>query len=147
MPNEDWQVIGQRGRALREVEGTLTGHAAGVDLATELDHSAAVRAIGSGTVRRSRAADVPEPLASIVDHLDESSHETPEFISTADLAEVLDFDPAWLGRRLAELGCQSTRERVTSEDGRTRQIRGYLTADLFAAAVALQDGESPDGEL
>jgi S-DNA-T family DNA segregation ATPase FtsK/SpoIIIE len=147
MPNEDWQVICQRGRALREAGGTLTGHAAGDDLTPALDHSAAVRAIGAGTAARSRSADVPEPLASVVEHLDESNHETPEFISTADLAEVLDFDPAWLGRRLAELGCQSTRERVTSEDGRTRQIRGYLTADLFAAAAALQDGESPDGEL
>lgn len=96
MPNEDWQIICQRGRALREAEGTLTGHAVGDDLAPALDHSAAVQAIGSGAVVRSRSADVPEPLASIVDHLDESSHETPEFISTADLAEVLDFEPAWL---------------------------------------------------
>jgi DNA segregation ATPase FtsK/SpoIIIE, S-DNA-T family len=145
MPNEDWQVICQRGRALREAEGTLTGHAAGDDLVPELDHSAAVRAIGSGRGGRSRSADVPEPLASVVDHLDGLS-EVPEFVSTADLAEVLDFEPAWLGRRLAELGCQSTRERVTAEDGRTRQIRGYLTADLFAAAEAVQAGEQPDGE-
>ena len=46
MPNEYWQVICQRGRALREAEGTLSGHAAGDDLAPVLDHSAAVRAIG-----------------------------------------------------------------------------------------------------
>jgi S-DNA-T family DNA segregation ATPase FtsK/SpoIIIE len=31
MPNEYWQVIWRRGRALREAEGTLTGHAAGPD--------------------------------------------------------------------------------------------------------------------
>jgi S-DNA-T family DNA segregation ATPase FtsK/SpoIIIE len=147
MPNEDWQVICQRGRALREAEGTLSGHAAGDDLAPVLDHSAAVRAIGTGQAPASpRSEGVPEPLASIVDHLNELD-ETPEFISTADLAEVLDFDPAWLGRRLAELGCQSTRERVTSETGRARQIRGYLVADLFAAAEAAQDADSPDGEL
>lgn len=42
----------------------------------------------------------------------------------------------------AELGCQSTRDRVTSEDGRVRQIRGYLAADLYAAADAARDGES-----
>ena len=48
MPNEYWQVICQRGRALREAEGTLSGHAAGDDLAPVLDHSAAVRAIGTG---------------------------------------------------------------------------------------------------
>ena len=72
--------------------------------------------------------------------LDEQD-EAPEFISTADLAEVLDFDPAWLGRRLAALGCQSTRERVTSESGRARQIRGYVVADLLAAAETARDGE------
>jgi DNA segregation ATPase FtsK/SpoIIIE, S-DNA-T family len=138
MPNEDWQVICQRGRALREAEGTLTGHAAGehVDNPTpELDHAAAVRAIGTGTLRPSRSDGAPEPLAAIVDHLDELGEEAPEFISTADLAEVLDFDSAWLGRRLAELGCQSTRERVTSESGKVRQIRGYLTADLLAGRL------------
>ena len=148
MPNEDWQVICQRGRALREAEGTLSGHAAGADLALLADHSAAVRAIGAGSapVGPPRSEGVPEPLASIVDHLDELD-EAPEFISTADLAEVLDLDPAWLGRRLAELGCQSTRERVTSESGRVRQIRGYLVADVFAAAEAARDNDSPDGEL
>lgn len=143
MPNEDWQVICQRGRALREVERTLTGHAAGDVPVAALDHSAAVRAIGSGSARASRSGDVPEPLASIVDHLDELG-EVPEFVSTADLAEALDLDPAWLGRRLAELGCQSTSERVTSESGKVRQIRGYLTADLLVAAQA---GDSSDGEL
>jgi S-DNA-T family DNA segregation ATPase FtsK/SpoIIIE len=148
MPNEDWQVICQRGRALREAEGTLSGHAAGDDLAPVLDHPAAVRAIGTGStpVARRRSEGVPEPLASIVDHLDELD-EAPEFISTADLAEVLDFDAAWLGRRLAELGCQSTRERVNSVSGRVRQIRGYLVADLLASAEAAQDSDSLDGEL
>jgi DNA segregation ATPase FtsK/SpoIIIE, S-DNA-T family len=141
MPNEDWQVICQRGRALREVEGTLTGHAAGDDLTPALDHSTAVQAIGTGMARRSRSEGVPEPLASVVDHLDELGDETPEFISTADLAEALDVESAWLGRRLAELGCQSTRDRVTTEDGRTRQIRGYLAADLYATADAARDGE------
>ena len=151
MPNQDWQTICQRGRALREAEGTLTGHAAGEHLdnpTPELDHLAAVRAIGAGTTRPSRSDGVSEPLAAIIDHLDELS-ERPEFIATAELAEVLDFDPAWLGRRLAELGCQSTRERVLSEDGRTRQIRGYLTTDLLATATTLRNGEaaeSSDGQ-
>jgi DNA segregation ATPase FtsK/SpoIIIE, S-DNA-T family len=143
MPNEDWRVICQRGRALREAEGTLTGHAAGDAPVPALDHSAVARAIGSGTRRPSRPDDVPEPLASIVGHLDELG-EMPEFVSTAELAEALEFDPAWLGRRLAELGCQSTRERVTSESGKVRQIRGYLTADLLAATEA---GAVSDGEL
>ncbi len=83
---------------------------------------------------------MPEPLA-IVDHLDGLSEEAPDFIPTAELADVLDFEPAWLGRRLAELGYQSTRERVTEESGKVRQIRGYLTADLLAAVSATRDGE------
>jgi S-DNA-T family DNA segregation ATPase FtsK/SpoIIIE len=135
---------------LREAAGTLTGHAAGRDTAPVLDHTAAVKAIGSGAVRPTRrllSADVPEPLAAVLDHLEELGEEAPEFISTAELAEVLDFDPAWLGRRLGELGCQSTRERITTETGKVRQIRGYLTADLYAAAEAIRDDELPDGAL
>ena len=140
MPNEDWQEICQRGRALREAEGTLTGHAAGEDLAPVLDHSAAVRAIGPGP-GPSRSAEVPEPLGSIIDHLDGLGNDVPEFISTAELAEVLDVESAWLGRRLAELGCQSTRERVTEESGKVRQIRGFLTSELLAAASETRDGD------
>jgi S-DNA-T family DNA segregation ATPase FtsK/SpoIIIE len=142
MPNEDWQVICQRDRALRGAEGTLTGHASGNDLAPVLDHLVALRAIGSSPKAAAprRSAGVPEPLANIVDQLEELD-EAPEFISTADLAEELDFDAAWLGRRLAELGCQSTRERVTSESGRVRQICGYLIAAMLAAADSARDGE------
>ena len=54
MPNEYWQVICQRGRALREAEGTLSGHAAGDDdLAPVLDHSAAAW-VGSAPGRACR---------------------------------------------------------------------------------------------
>jgi S-DNA-T family DNA segregation ATPase FtsK/SpoIIIE len=144
MPNEDWQIICQRGRVLRETAATLTGHAAGHDAAPVLDHAAAARAIGSGSARaerQSRAAELPEPLASIIDYLDELDS-VPEFVSAADLAEMVETDPAWLGRRLGELGCRSIRERIPQETGEVRQIRGYLTADLYAAAAAVQrDGE------
>jgi S-DNA-T family DNA segregation ATPase FtsK/SpoIIIE len=147
MPNEDWQEICRRGRALREAAGTLTGHAAGQDTTPVLDRAAAVKAIDSGSARLDRpshSAEAPEPLASVLDHLDDLAEDAPEFISTADLADVLDLDAAWLGRRLNELGCRSTRDRVTTETGQTRQIRGYLTADLYAAA-AIDEDESPDG--
>jgi DNA segregation ATPase FtsK/SpoIIIE, S-DNA-T family len=50
MPNEDWQVICRRGRALREAEGTLTGRAAGRDTSPALDPTAAMKAIGTGHV-------------------------------------------------------------------------------------------------
>jgi DNA segregation ATPase FtsK/SpoIIIE, S-DNA-T family len=47
MPIEDWRDICQRGRALRESAGTLTGHVAGSDTAPVLDHAEVVRAIGA----------------------------------------------------------------------------------------------------
>jgi S-DNA-T family DNA segregation ATPase FtsK/SpoIIIE len=143
MPNEDWQVICRRGRALREMTGTLTGHAAGQKSAPVLDHAAAVKVVGSGSAQPARpplSVDLPEPLAAILDYLEELA-DAPEFISTADLAGSLELDPVWLGRRLAEWGCQSTRERVTTETGSVRQIRGYFIADLYAAADVVRDGE------
>jgi S-DNA-T family DNA segregation ATPase FtsK/SpoIIIE len=148
MPNDDWQTLCQRGRALREEAGTLTGHAAGQDTAPVLDHAAAVKAIGSpGPARLPLSAGLPEPLAAVIDHLEDLGEGAPEFVSTADLAEVLDLDAAWLGRRFGELGCRSTRERVTTETGQVRQIRGYLTTDLYAAADTVRDSETPGGEL
>ena len=123
-------MICQRGRALREAEGTLSGHAAGDDLAPVLDHSAAVRAIGTGPAPAapSRSAGVPEPLASIVDHLDELD-EAPEFISTAISPRCSTStrrgsaggSPSWAAvhPRASDFGVGSDT---------TRQIRGYLVA-------------------
>jgi len=127
MPNDDWRTICQRGRALREEIGTLTGHAAG-ETVPLLAPTVAVPA-----EPLIQPAEVPEPLASVLDHLTEFDR-YPTFVSTADLADALDLDPTWLGRRLAELGCQPTRDRVTDESGRVRQLRGYRTADLREAA-------------
>jgi len=149
MPNDDWQEICQRGRVLREAAGTLTGHAAGQDMAPVLDHAAAVKAIGTGSAQqpdRQPVVELPEPLAAVIEHLDESES-LPDFIATADLAEALDLDAAWLGRRLGELGCRSTRERVATEGSQVRQIRGYLIADLYAAAEAVREGTAPGREL
>src|SRR5262249_42668865 len=46
MPNDDWRTICQRGRALREVTGTLTGHATGTEPTPALDHATVALAIG-----------------------------------------------------------------------------------------------------
>jgi DNA segregation ATPase FtsK/SpoIIIE, S-DNA-T family len=144
MPNEDWQVICQRGRALRKAAGTLTGHAAGQDSTPTLDHAAAVKVIGSTPLEPVQPMELPEPLGAIIAHLEEIDSQ-PEFVSTADLAEMLDLDAAWLGRRLGELGCRSTRERITTETGQVRQIRGYQIEDLYAAAASIRDDETADG--
>ena len=51
------------------------------------------------------AAAVLARLRKLAEARFDELDEAPEFISTADLAGVFDFDAAWLGRRLAELGC------------------------------------------
>jgi hypothetical protein len=57
MPNDDWQVICQRGWALREAEGMLAGYAAGDDPAPGLDHSAPrPHRAGSGAIGRPAGA-------------------------------------------------------------------------------------------
>ncbi len=146
MPNEDWQAICRRGRSLRLAESTLTGHAAGDDPAPVFDHVSAVEVIGTTPMAERAAVELPEPLASIVEYLEELGDDGPEFVSNADLAAVLDFDPTWLGRRLAELGCRSTRERVTDDSGQSRQARGYFTAELLDTA-ATRNADSPDEDL
>ncbi|MGQ0842263.1 cell division protein FtsK [Actinokineospora sp.] len=137
MPNEDWHTICRRGRALREVAGTLTGHAAGQDTTPALDHAAAAKAIGAGTASRTAAweADgLPEPLASVVDYLgDELDAEDRDFVPTAELTEALAIEPTTFGRQMTELDCRPTRNRVPIDDGKIRQIRGYLIADIRAA--------------
>ncbi|ONI77363.1 cell division protein FtsK [Actinosynnema sp. ALI-1.44] len=135
MSNQDWQNICQRGRALREAAGTLTGYAVGEDAASELDQAVLVRAIGSGTSddeTDEAVLEVVEPLASVVAYLGDEVDSRP-FVPTAELIEALGVEPTAFGRQMAELGCRSRRERIYSEDGSTRQVRGYFTADIRAA--------------
>ena len=132
MPNEDWHELCRRGRALRAAAGTLTGHAAGQDITPELDHTSVMRAIGAGQRPSEGRPVLPEPLASVVAHLGDDLDER-EFIPTAELVEALDVEPNSFGRAMADLGCPSTRDRITGEDGETRRVRGYRTADIKAA--------------
>jgi S-DNA-T family DNA segregation ATPase FtsK/SpoIIIE len=138
MPNDDWQTVCQRGRTLREDAGTLTGHAAGQDSVPVLDHAAVAKAIGAGTAPAPDHADtveLPEPLASIVDYLGEDLDDRTgrDFVPSAELAEALDLDTTELGQQMRDVGCRPTRERIPTEDGTVRQIRGYLTANIRAA--------------
>ncbi|WP_020673882.1 FtsK/SpoIIIE domain-containing protein [Amycolatopsis nigrescens] len=139
MPNEDWQTICQQGRALREAEGTLTGHAAGQDTAPVLDHAAVAKAIGTGPAEVTEAVELPEPLASVVEYLGDDGR---EFVPTAELVEALDVEPTAFGRQMGALGCRSERGRLTAEDGTTRQVRGYLVADIRAAVREVAEGRS-----
>ncbi|MGA6161022.1 cell division protein FtsK [Amycolatopsis magusensis] len=125
MPNEDWQVICRRGRELREAEGTLTGHAAGDDVPL-LER-----------VAEAPLAELPEPLAAVVEYLGEDGR---QFVPTAELVEALGVEATAFGRQMGELGCRPTRDRVPGEDGRTKQVRGYLTADIRRAVERLGDG-------
>ncbi|OZM71708.1 cell division protein FtsK [Amycolatopsis antarctica] len=137
MPGEDWQTVCRRGRALREALGTLTGHAVGHDTTPWLDHAAVAKAIGSGAPAREPAA-LPEPLASVLDYLDRNADDR-EFVPTAELVDALDVEPNSFGRQMGDLGCSSRRDRVPGPDGGTRQVRGYVVADVRAAAERLRD--------
>ncbi|WP_346128596.1 FtsK/SpoIIIE domain-containing protein [Lentzea roselyniae] len=131
MPNEDWRAICERGRALREAEGTLSGHAAGQDVPPMLDRTAAVQAIGTGTVASLAEVELPDPLASVVDYLGDDLNER-DFVPTAELVEALEVEATAFGVDMGELGCRPTRQYVPTDEG-TRRVRGYLTADLRAA--------------
>ena len=84
MPNAEWRVICERGRALREAAGTLNGHAAGEDTPRRtVDPAAVLRALGpapnpTDNHRHTDAADgLPEPLASVAAHLGEALTRRP----------------------------------------------------------------------
>jgi S-DNA-T family DNA segregation ATPase FtsK/SpoIIIE len=153
MPNEDWQTLCQRGRALREGARTLTGHAAGQEAAPVLDHTAVAKAIGAGTasgpIARAEAVELPEPLASVVDYLGEDLDESygRDFVPTEELVEALEVEPTAFGRQMSDLGCRPTRERIPTANGALRQVRGYRTADIRAAIrTAAPGSEGLDDE-
>jgi DNA segregation ATPase FtsK/SpoIIIE, S-DNA-T family len=137
MPNDDWRTICERGRALREVTGTLTGHATGTEPAPALDHGAAALAIGgSRPPEPARPVELLEPLASVVDYLGDDLN-TRDFVPTAELVEALGIEPTLFGRRMGELGCRPGRDRITTDTG-TTQVRGYFTADIRTALEAYE---------
>jgi len=148
MPNDDWAALCQRGRALREVAGTLTGQAIGAAPTPALDPATVANIIGTTqpcTDPVPPIGDLPEPLASVVEYLGTDLDEgTREFVPTAELLTALNTDRASLSRQMTDLGCRPTRERVPAEDGTIRQIRGYLIADIRTAAEAIRDGHLPD---
>lgn len=127
MPNTDWRRICERGCALREAEGTLTGRAAGHDRAS---------VVGTDGDPTHIEIDLPEPLAAIVDYLGNGLVER-EFVPTAELVEVLGVEPTMFGKEMGELGCRPVRQYLHEEEG-TRRVRGYLTADLRAAIAEIR---------
>lgn len=86
--------------------------------------------------RSEPAADLPEPLASVVEYLNAHADDR-EFVPTAELVDALDVEPNAFGRQMSDLGCSSQRKRVPTEDGGTRQVRGYLVADIRVAVDEL----------
>ena len=149
MPNDDWAALCERGRALREAAGTLTGHAIGAAPTPALDPTT-VAGIISTTLPSTDPVpppicDLPEPLASVIEYLGTDFDEGGrEFIPTTELITALNTDRATLSRHMTNLGCRPTRERIPSEDGTIRQIRGYLIADIRTAAQAIRDGHLPE---
>lgn len=143
MPNAAWRTICDRGRALREAAGTLSGHAAGERGPRAVNAAAVHRALGAGLVEVSAAVSadttLPEPLASVVDHLGDDLADR-SFIPTAELVAALGVEPTTFGREMGALGCAPRPGRVPDASGGTRQVRGYSTDDLRAAVERHRDG-------
>jgi S-DNA-T family DNA segregation ATPase FtsK/SpoIIIE len=138
MPNPQWREICARGRVLREAAGTLAGHAAGDHQRHVIDPTSVVKALGaaaaSETEESARLPELPEPLASVASYLrDDLNPHGREFVPTAELTDELDIEPSLFARQMSELGCRPTRQYVPTDDGTTRRVRGYLTADIRAA--------------
>jgi S-DNA-T family DNA segregation ATPase FtsK/SpoIIIE len=120
--------------------GTLTGHAAGDDQRQAIDPASVVKALGAGAVVETEGfspdqlTELPEPLASVVDYLDDDlGPHRREFVPTVELTDELDMEPGMFARQMGELGCRPTRQYVPTEDSALRRVRGYLTADIRAA--------------
>ncbi|MBQ6643777.1 MAG: cell division protein FtsK [Saccharopolyspora sp.] len=148
MVNAEWRSICERGRALREAAGTLTGHASGDDDQEAIDETAVVKALGTGTAAMPEPENLPEPLAAVCHYLGPELDDR-EFVPTAELADALDLAPGVFAQQMGDLGCRPTRNRIPADDGETRRVRGYFTAEIRAAVERLatdEIGADADGE-
>jgi S-DNA-T family DNA segregation ATPase FtsK/SpoIIIE len=150
MPNAEWREICARGRALRVAAGTLAGHAAGDDAKPVIDPASVVHALGTEPPRETdkaahdRTVTLPEPLASVVDHLGEEIEER-EFIPTSELVDALSVEPTWFARQMRDLGCQPVRDYAPQPDGTDKRVRGYYTAAIRSAIdTERQRGDDDD---
>jgi S-DNA-T family DNA segregation ATPase FtsK/SpoIIIE len=86
-------------------------------------------------------------LASLVEYLrDDLEPDGREFVPTAELLDVLEVDSRTFAQQMSEVGCRPTRDRVTGEDGETRQVRGYRTAEIRSAIDRARNGGEPTGQ-
>ncbi|MGX7825721.1 cell division protein FtsK [Actinokineospora sp. 24-640] len=142
MPNEDWRTLCERARTLRETEGTLTGHAAGQDTPALIGPGTVVDVLAeAGPSAVVEPVELPEPLASVVDYLDDHG-DGRDFVPSAELTDALGMEPTMFGRQMSELGCGTVRGRIATPEGQ-RQVRGYLTAAIRSAAERHADPGEP----
>ena len=148
MPNNDWTTLCERGRELREAAGTLTGHAIGAGSPPVLEPATVAHVISGTLITEDTppARELPEPLASVVEYLGADLDEGGrEFVPTAELIDALEVEPTAFGRQMGERGCRPRPGRIIGEDGVSRQVRGYLTADIRTAVEqALRKAPEPD---
>jgi S-DNA-T family DNA segregation ATPase FtsK/SpoIIIE len=130
------RTVCQRGRALREAAGTLTGDAAGdevigdlpSDIAERIEQAASV--FDSGARVAVASTELPEVLALLVDVIDE--HETG-VVATAELAARIDWEAKSLGEALRRAGVPAptpSRQRINGS------VHPVSVTDFDAVRVA-----------
>ncbi|ASO20555.1 S-DNA-T family DNA segregation ATPase FtsK/SpoIIIE [Actinoalloteichus hoggarensis] len=145
LTNAEWRAVCTRGRLLREIAGTLSGHAVGEHAARAIDSAAVTDALSAGPVSWN-AERLPEPLRGVVEFLGEELRPGGRrFVPTAELTDALDVEPSGFARQMGELGCRPTRQYVPEGDG-VRRVRGYLTAEIRDAVDRVRAGEISPSE-
>ncbi|MEU9819230.1 cell division protein FtsK [Pseudonocardia alni] len=149
MRGAEWTELCERGRALREAAGTLTGQAAGesvvldaVAVATAAAEAEHERPTVDDRIIDAEFTELPSPLDVVVDYLARDLNgDGRSFVSTRELAErVGGISANQLAERLRDLlGVEPKPTWVHLDDGTKRQQRGYRMADLKGGIATFMD--------
>lgn len=148
MRGAEWAELCERGRALRQAGGTLSGQAAGEETTIDL------RAVAEAAADAEHEPEVvdaewvenvelPRMLARVSAYMADDDR---TFVPTAELVEELEADAEELAAELRDAGLTPGRGWVPGPDGR-QQVRGYKTTAIEEAVERLQAGEDDGGNV
>ncbi|MEU0468264.1 cell division protein FtsK [Amycolatopsis sp. NPDC006131] len=150
LPIKDIRAACERGRALREDAGTLTGDAAGDRAVGDLPAHVAARIEEAARVEPATVPasvdildaevvddDLPEPLGALVDAIDDDED---GLVATADLAGRIGWEAKDLGQALRRLGVPAPTPPRQRINGSPHPVAVVNLADIRAAVVAHYDG-------